>query len=621
MALTFHSDRIVRTQIARPRHKRRLMLETLENRCVLSGTSCGLPEVAESAKLAAVEDLQVTASRSLRVENNLGTLDDRVDVNGWVGWNDRSDTYRFELETSASTSIQLSQLWSDLDLTVYDARGNEIGSSDRPYTYSESFSAQLGPGVYYVSIYPYQAFHQSAYRLTVDVQPTQPAVTPPVNSVPDLESPDPSAPVDSVDVFPDVAYYGGSRQWNVNAINAPEVWAQGYTGEGVVVAVIDTGVDLDHSDLISNIWTNSGEIAGNGIDDDRNGFIDDVHGWDFAGNDSHPNDVNGHGTHVAGIIASQRNSFGTTGIAYDAQIMPVQVLGASGSGSIYDVAAGIRYAVDNGADVINLSLGSSATSSVISSALSYAYSNDVFVVAASGNSGASLPDYPARYARQYENVLSVGAHSSSDVIASFSNSAGNGVTQVDAPGVSVYSAYAGNRAATLSGTSMAAPHVAALAALALDANPNLSATQLRELIVDTADQRIGRSDAEGGINAARTVAQAAGVVANSPRSSSATSNTIAANEPFVRIRFRILDAASVVHVQALQSDATINDGTAINDVEAVSQAPGRRPISLVQTTPHFLESFQSEQDLRTSPDTVGSILMDDAFLEELQAIV
>ena len=197
-------------------------------------------------------------------------------------------------------------------------------------------------------------------------------------------------------LFQEVEYFGGRADWNVNSIQAPEVWNAGFTGEGITVAVIDTGVDLTHPDLVDNLWTNVGEIAGDGIDNDGNGFVDDVFGWDFVSHDASPNDAHGHGTHVAGTIAAGNNGRGTTGIAYGADIMPIRVLGNDGSGSSLDVAAGIRYAVDNGADVINLSLGG-GYSSTIDAALQYAEANDVFVVAASGNEGTvrGLPSGPA----------------------------------------------------------------------------------------------------------------------------------------------------------------------------------------------------------------------------------
>jgi subtilisin family serine protease len=211
---------------------------------------------------------------------------------------------------------------------------------------------------------------------------------------------------------------------------------------------------------------------------------------------------------VAGIIAAERNGFGATGVAYDTMIMPVQVLASHGSGSLLDVAAGIRYAVDNGADIINLSLGGAA-SRIIRAALQYAVEHDVLVVAAAGNGGRTAPDYPARYSFELANVLSVGAHDRFGTLASFSNSVGrSGAVQVDAPGVGIYSTVPGNGYTTYSGTSMATPQVAGLAALALSANSTLSASQLRDLIVNAARSVVAGSDSQGKVNAATTVSLA-----------------------------------------------------------------------------------------------------------------
>ena len=135
--------------------------------------------------------------------------------------------------------------------------------------------------------------------------------------------------------------------------------------------MIDSGVQLNHPDLVDSIWENTDEILGDGIDNDGNGYVDDRFGWDFIGNDNNPTDSNSHGTHVAGIIAAANNGSGATGVAPDAQIMPIRVLGQSGAGSNRAVASGIYYAVDNGADIINLSLGGSF-SSQIRTALQYA---------------------------------------------------------------------------------------------------------------------------------------------------------------------------------------------------------------------------------------------------------
>nr|MDJ0728091.1 S8 family peptidase [Prochloraceae cyanobacterium] len=283
--------------------------------------------------------------------------------------------------------------------------------------------------------------------------------------------------------FADVPNLGGNL-WGNDLVKAPEVWAGGYTGQNVVVAVLDTGVDYNHSDLANNIWTNTGEIAGDGIDNDLNGYVDDVIGWDFAYNDNNPNDIQSHGTHVAGTIAGLNNGIGITGVAYNAQIMPVKVLGDTGSGSFQNIADGIRYAADNGADVINLSLGG-PSSLLIRNAIEYAQNQGSVVVMAAGNSGLSEPGYPARYATDFG--ISVGAVDINGQIASFSNRAGldPSLNHVVAPGVSIYSTMPSGGYAYKSGTSMATPHVAGVVALMLGANPNLTPLQVRQILIDS----------------------------------------------------------------------------------------------------------------------------------------
>ena len=278
--------------------------------------------------------------------------------------------------------------------------------------------------------------------------------------------------------------FRSGKEWGADAVNAPEVWEQGYTGEGVVVAVVDTGVDYNHDDLKNNIWTNDGEIVGNGIDDDGNGYIDDFYGWNFNGNNNNTIDIDGHGTHVSGTIAGENNGFGVTGIAYDSQIMPVKVLDDNGSGTNTAVAEGIYYAVNNGADVINLSLGGSLPSSEVSEAVKYASNQGVTVVMAAGNSGGQTPLYPARYANQYG--IAVGAIDENEDMASFSNRAGTQeLTYVTAPGVDIYSTLPDNRYESYSGTSMATPHVAGVVALMLSANPNLDSNSIRQILEET----------------------------------------------------------------------------------------------------------------------------------------
>lgn len=296
-------------------------------------------------------------------------------------------------------------------------------------------------------------------------------------------------------VISDAQLYGdgwGAKDWGLNDIQAPDAWLAGYTGKGIVVAVVDTGVDYQHTDLSQNIWTNTLEIAGNGIDDDKNGYVDDIYGYDFINNDGYALDDNGHGTHVSGIIAGLNNGYGVTGVAYDATIMPVKVLSSSGSGTFTGVAQGVMYAVNNGADVINLSLGAYGSSSTeLSSAITYAINHGVIVCMASGNDSQASPTYPAILAKTAGGIA-VGAVNSSNVVATFSNDAGTLVPYdfVVAPGVSIYSSYMGGQYVVMSGTSMATPFVAGAAALLLSAQQDFSSSwslgQLENLLTTTA---------------------------------------------------------------------------------------------------------------------------------------
>lgn len=289
------------------------------------------------------------------------------------------------------------------------------------------------------------------------------------------------------ETFPSVPDFGGVNDWNLNMVNAPEVWAQGYTGSGIVVAVLDSGVDRNQTDLNSNIWRNNDEIPDNGIDDDNNGFVDDVFGWNFVNNNNDTLDVYGHGTHVSGTIAGNNDGNGVTGVAYDAQIMPVKVLSNIGIGSVSSVNNGIVYAVDNGANVINLSLSSSSPSITMLEAINYATANGVVVFMAAGNEGAPEPDFPARFAKQVG--VSVGAVDSNNNIAYFSNLAGDdpALINVTSPGVRIYSSLPNNQYARWNGTSMATPHSAGIAALMLQANPNLTDAEIRDLITSTSN--------------------------------------------------------------------------------------------------------------------------------------
>ena len=265
----------------------------------------------------------------------------------------------------------------------------------------------------------------------------------------------------------DRSNFGGSL-WGLDNINAAEVWAgnnsfEGATGDNVTIAVIDTGVDSQHKEFRGRL----------------------VQGYDFVDNDFNANDGNGHGTHVAGTIAAANDGRGITGVAYDADIMPIRVLDDSGSGSLADVVAGIHWATDMGADVINLSLGGGGYSQAMFDAVKYASQRGTVVVMAAGNSGGSSPDYPAAHARHYG--IAVGAANQYKNIAQFSNRAGNQrLDYVTAPGVDIYSTITGGGYARYSGTSMATPHVAGIAALLKSYDSNLSAERIEDLLTQSA---------------------------------------------------------------------------------------------------------------------------------------
>ncbi|MCU0566394.1 MAG: S8 family serine peptidase [Oculatellaceae cyanobacterium Prado106] len=291
--------------------------------------------------------------------------------------------------------------------------------------------------------------------------------------------------------------------WTLDMLKAPAAWAQGFTGQGVIVAVIDTGVNYNHPDLAANMWRNIGEIPDNGLDDDGNGFIDDSRGWSFVDADTNDpmdfdlSDNNGHGTHVAGTIAALNNGFGTTGVAPGATIMPIRVIG--GSDDLFldkfdaNLASGIYYAVNNGAKVLNISLGNDPGEAPLTqtrTALEYARQRGAIAIMAAGNEredGANRPIEPASYASQNLG-MAVGAVNRRRKVAEFSNPAGNNrsLDFVVAPGVGIRSTILGDQYDLLDGTSMAAPQVAGVAALMLSANPSLTPTQLEEILIATA---------------------------------------------------------------------------------------------------------------------------------------
>lgn len=323
---------------------------------------------------------------------------------------------------------------------------------------------------------------------------------------------------------PNDPYYGTSGSWGqghgdlwgLHSIQAEQAW-DATLGKGVTVAVVDTGVDYDHPDLASNIWQNIGEMGvdaqggdkrTNGIDDDSDGYVDDWRGWDTSsiiteqvGNglrvsgskepDNDPMDDAGHGTHVAGTIgALGNNGLGVIGVAPDATIMPLKFMTKDGAGTSEDAARAIIFAVDHGADIINNSWGGEDPSRIVEAAIDYAHQNGTVVIASAGNSGTdNWGNAPAMLTK----AITVAALNPDGTKAGFSS---YGKVDVAAPGVNILSTRSsqsarnaqlvGDEYEVLSGTSMAAPHVAGLAALILAQNPSLDNEEVRHALTAAA---------------------------------------------------------------------------------------------------------------------------------------
>ena len=299
-------------------------------------------------------------------------------------------------------------------------------------------------------------------------------------------------------------------------IDAPEAWAI-TTGSGSVkVGILDTGIDYTHPDLAPNLGTNPGEIPGNGLDDDGNGYADDVRGWDFANNDNNPTDDHFHGTHVAGSVGARgNNGMGVSGVCWNVTLVPLKFLDASGSGYLSDAVEAIYYATLSGVNLTSNSWGGGGYSQALKDAIDNANTQGVLFVAAAGNAASNndtAPFYPASYSSP--NVLAVAATDHRDALAWFSNVGATSV-HLAAPGVGILNTFPTyltgemtarglpTHYASISGTSMATPHVSGAAALLWSFAPSLTAAQVKQRLLERVDPipgLFGKTVAGGRLN-------------------------------------------------------------------------------------------------------------------------
>lgn len=283
-------------------------------------------------------------------------------------------------------------------------------------------------------------------------------------------------------------------------VNAPEAWKITEGSSDIIVAVVDSGVEISHPDLKSNIWTNEKELNGKpGVDDDGNGFIDDIHGWDFVLNRPVGVDGTGHGTHCAGNVGAVKNGFGVIGVSPRVKIMPVRFLNAKGSGSTDNAIRALNYAASNGARVISNSWGGGNSENVcLKQAIEKIVSKGIYFVAASNNQSRDIDSRPS-YPASYPGVIAVGNSDERDSKNPGSNYGKKSVF-LFAPGTNSLSTWLGGDYKEITGTSMATPQVAGAIALALSLKPNLTMDQMKKELCESSssvlrqDSKCGRLD-------------------------------------------------------------------------------------------------------------------------------
>jgi subtilisin family serine protease len=375
---------------------------------------------------------------------------------------------------------------------------------------------------------------------------------------PAVESVEPDAVLRADTVIPNDAYF--DSLWGMTAISAPTAWDTSTGQPGVVVASIDTGVDYTHPDLAANMWHNPGEIPGNSIDDDGNGYVDDVYGIDTAYDTTDPWDPNGHGTHTSGTMAGVgNNGAGVAGVCWSAQIMALEYLDKDGSGWTSDAIECINYMTSekiyHGVNVVaaNCSWGGGGYNQSLYDAIAAAGDAGIVVVCSAGNGGSDgvgddndySPSYPASY--DCSNIISVAATDSGDYLASFSN---YGAASVDlaAPGVGILSTMPSEGYEWMDGTSMAAPHVTGAVALLAAAYPAESmATRIGAILssVDPVAGLAGAVGTGGRLDVAKAIYRAPVAPADTTGPACAARNARVRRGRTVRLYFRVYDSASM----------------------------------------------------------------------------
>lgn len=341
--------------------------------------------------------------------------------------------------------------------------------------------------------------------------------------------------LEMVDTIPDDPRYGDL--WGLSTIRCPEAWDRATGNGAIVVGVIDSGVDYAHEDLAANIWTNPEEVAGNGVDDDNNGYVDDVYGWDFGNEDADPLGPSYHGTHVAGTIAAVGNNrTGVVGVAWNTRIMPLKMFGDDGTGLTSDAIDALAYAImmrERGVPIrlTNHSWGGGYFSVLLKDTIADSGAAGMLLVAAAGNypqffwrNNDLTPLYPASY--ELENIIAVAASTATDELASFSH---YGPRSVDlaAPGQGILSSMPGNGYDYLDGTSMATPHVAGACALIWEAYPEATWEQVRDFIMSTVatnSSLVGRIASDGRLDLAAALDRIEPTIEHTPLPN--TTNTV-----------------------------------------------------------------------------------------------